>query len=149
MEFKTTQGGETTLVFDEDEQLQLDDIGRRTGTNRQIMLEMLTKQRQANPLANFDGLLAQAFPQIFNSGLVSAQQQRKNKGNKVSPVWALEQDIRRKLAAVASTPIGSTSQTMQVEAMLLQALATCLQTQELKRLWKGRIVDGKWTAEDA
>lgn len=133
MEFRTTQGGETTLVFDEGETLQLEAVGRRLGMNLSDVVHQMTAQRQAHPLDNFDQLLAHALPQIFSGGVV-APDRKSRRQPPVDPSVELEQHIRRRLAAGTAGPIGTTSQSQQAEAILLQALAICLQSQMLREM---------------
>lgn len=136
MEFRTSQGGETTLVFDEGERLQLEDIAKRQRLHYDQIVLSLSLQRQADPLADFDQLLQITFPQMFTVGGLVPAKKRKTEPQ-ADPLQLLEQDIRRRLAQVTGTPIGSTSQTMQVEALLLQALSVCLAAQEARRRERG------------
>jgi hypothetical protein len=128
MEFKTSQGGTTTLVFDEGEMLHLESIARRQECSLGDVIDLITKQRQANPLANFDGLLMKTFPNIFDAGLVPVKAKKRLA---VDPLVDLENLIRRRISA-QQLPTGPTSQSHQAEATLLQALATCLLAQTMR-----------------
>jgi hypothetical protein len=129
MEFKTSQGGTTTLVFDEGEMLQLESIAKRQECSIGDVIDLIAKQRQANPLADFDGLLLKTFPNIYAAGLVPAKRQKQQKAP--DPLVDLENLIRRRISA-QQLPTGPTSQSHQAEATLLNALATCLLAQTMR-----------------
>ena len=128
MEFKTSQGGETTPVFDEGELLQLENLANRVGCTVDMLKLRLALTKQANPLADFDSLLTLVFPKRFDSGLVPTKQGKKPKAD---PLVDLENLIRRRISA-QQLPTGATSQSQQAEAMLLNALATCLLAQTMR-----------------
>lgn len=138
MEFKTSQGGETTLVFEPHEEQALVQLSSRTGTSLADIKAQITKQRQANPLAGFTeliGLTFQGAAAAMGGGLAPSilQKPKSKPSTRMDPLLVLENSIRLKLNQ-ASGSVGATSQMQIVEATLLQALATCLQTQMLREM---------------
>lgn len=133
MEFKTSQSGETTLLFEPHEEEAIRGIAVRLGAadDTDGVKQQLLRTKQANPLAGFTELIGLAFA-YHSDGLVP--QGKRKAAPLIDPAAALEQVIRLKLASASAGSVGSTSQSQQVEAMLLQALAVCLQTQILKEL---------------
>jgi len=141
MEYKTTQGGESTLVFDDDEQ----DIIRRTakqfGVESQRITDTIGRLRQANPLATFSQLL-NTVPSVLSAdtakrtrGVASTATPRRD------PLADLEADIRREIGLFPRGASG-TSNMVQAKATLFQALATCLQTRALCQVLEEKLIRG-------
>ena len=137
MEYQTTQGGETKLVFDGEEDIAIARAARQLGVSADRVTESLLRLRQADPLASFadlmtrlSGTLATTWPTPDSGpgpkGLAPARPQ-------ADPLADLEATIRRRLAA-QSGAVNATSQAQHTEAVLLQALAICLQTRMQTRM---------------
>jgi hypothetical protein len=135
MEFKTSQGGTTTLVFDDEERGVLDSIAQRNRISYDEVIKTVVLQRQANPLADFQQLVDDCYPQAsrIQAGLVPTKQGKKPR---IDPLVDLENLIRRRISA-QQLPTGPTSQSHQAEATLLNALATCLLAQTMRDINAG------------
>lgn len=133
MDFKTSTGGDTTLVFDEAEMLSINQQAKHLKVQPLHVMETLTRLRQAEPLATFEDLVRK-LPATYGNpltkrtaGVASVATQTPP----IDPMADLEADIRRRLGALRG--VGTTSGVQQTEAVLIQALATCLQTRALCR----------------
>jgi hypothetical protein len=127
MEFKTSQGGETTLVFDLDEENVLRNLCASNHLHYDEIAGKIAKLRQANPILDFNALVRIGFPPT--AGVVPP---KAKKQPVIDPLVDLENLIRRRISA-QQLPTGGTSNSQQIEAMLLQALATCLLGQTMRR----------------
>jgi hypothetical protein len=135
MDFKTSQGGETTLVFEPEEKEALASIAQRNHISYDEAVKAIAFQRQARPLDGFTELLGYAFPRTshIQAGLVPPKAKKQPKSD---PLVDLENLIRRRISA-QQLPTGPTSQSHQAEATLLNALATCLLAQTMRDLDAG------------
>jgi hypothetical protein len=129
-------------VFDDTENMALQQLANRTGVSFADIKDQLTKQRQANPLAGFTeliGLTFQGAGVVSNGGLAppTLQKPRPKASTRMDPLLVLENSIRLKLNQSGNSSVGATSQMQQTEAMLLQALATCLLAQTMRDLNAG------------
>src|SRR5258708_35947723 len=107
MEFKTSQGGETTLTFDFQETLQLDNVAKRAGMTNKAIEQLMLRTKQANPLAGFTELISLAFAGGQTAGVAPAKKQKID--SQPDAVTRLEQEIRRRLTT-ANSSVGATSQ---------------------------------------
>jgi hypothetical protein len=133
MEFKTAAGGDTTLVFDLHEEHAIGDLSLRLKMPAADIKALLTKQRQANPLAGFTELIGLTFSHGSTTAGVAPAKPKPKTSTRMDPLLVLENGIRLKLNQASGSP-NATSQMQIVEATLLQALATCLLAQTMRDL---------------
>lgn len=116
MEFKTTTGGDTTLILDDAEREAIRKTISGTGISADRAMELVSMAQRQNPLADFQGVLAAAFPSVLNAAVVPEQAKpsatREARTQLVKTIRTQGRDLDTRIA---------NAQSMQVEAMLVSA----------------------------
>lgn len=123
MEFKTTTGGVTTLALDPEEEAWLRGVAKARKQHYEVVFAEFEMLRRANPLADFDQLMPLFTGVATVNGLGSEFQDAGPRG--LEDLIELEALIRNRLKSCGS---------LQVEALLLQALATTRQAIALTQI---------------